>query len=98
MIDDAMKEAEAVMGLLKRPPPAMGYRVKPRLREEIRSLMRAIDGAVNAPTAPQAVRLTQLREEKAHAQAAFEAFMNETIAAVNEATSAVPQVHVATTD
>jgi photosystem II stability/assembly factor-like uncharacterized protein len=45
---------------LMRPPPSMNYRQKPRLREEIRSLMRAIDNTTNPPTLPQLDRIKSL--------------------------------------
>ena len=46
-----------------RPPPSMGYRQRPRLREEIRSLMRAIDNTTNPPTIPQLERIESLKLE-----------------------------------
>ena len=48
---------------LMRPPPSMTYRQKPRLREEIRSLMSAIDNTTNPPTAPQIERIVSLIKE-----------------------------------
>ena len=97
-IDDAITEGDAVLALLTRPAPAMGYRDKPRLREEIRALMRAIDGPVNAPTEPQIVRLAQLREEKAAAEEAFRAFLDGPIAAINAQAADMPQILVGTAD
>jgi len=87
-----------VLALLKRPPPAMGYRVKPRLREEIRTLMQAINSAVNAPTEPQTVRLAQLREEKAEAQSAYDALMQGPIAEINASAEDMPQIRVDASD
>jgi photosystem II stability/assembly factor-like uncharacterized protein len=92
MVDAALEEAEAVLALLTRPAPKMNYRVKPRLREEIRTLMRAIDGAVNAPTEPQTARLAQLRDEKAEAERAFASFRDATLAAINARTQSMPQI------
>lgn len=94
LVSRAMDEAETVMGLLKRPPPAMNYRIKPRLREEIRSLMRAINSPVNAPTQPQVLRLAQLREEKAEAEGAYKALMEGPVADVNARARAFPQIRV----
>ncbi|MCH8963022.1 MAG: hypothetical protein IH820_17345, partial [Bacteroidetes bacterium] len=48
-IDDALEEIETFRNELKRPPPAMSYRQRPRLRAEIRSLMFAINGATARP-------------------------------------------------
>jgi photosystem II stability/assembly factor-like uncharacterized protein len=92
LIARARAEAEAVMALLKRPPPAMNYRIKPRLREEIRTLMRAINTPVNAPTEPQQLRLAQLREELAHAEQAYAGLMDGPIAAINARFSELPQI------
>jgi len=96
MVDAAVDEAEAVLALLTRPEPKMNYRVKPRLREEIRTLMRAIDGPVNAPTEPQVVRLAQLHDEKNEAERAFAAFRDTTIASLNERTRSLPQIVLST--
>ena len=46
-----------------RPPPSMGYRQKPRLKEEIKTLMRAIDNTTNPPTIPQQERIKSLKQE-----------------------------------
>ncbi len=92
MIEAAMDEAKQVHALLTRPAPAMGYRDKPRLREEIRTLMRNIDNAVNAPTKPQMVRLAQLGDEKAEAQAAYDALMNGAVAEINARAKDMPQI------
>lgn len=94
MVDEATSEAETVLAMLTRPAPAMGYRDKPRLREEIRSLMRAIDGAVNAPTEPQIARLAQLHDERDAARDAYEALVEGAIARLNEASADMPQVLV----
>ena len=48
---------------LMRPPPSMGYRQKPRLKEEIKTLMRAIDNTTNPPTIPQQERIKNLKQE-----------------------------------
>ena len=48
---------------LMRPPPSMGYRQKPRLKEEIKTLMRAIDNTTNPPTIPQQERIKSLKRE-----------------------------------
>lgn len=48
---------------MMRPPPSMTYRQRPRLREEIRTLMRAIDNTTNPPTIPQQERVKSLEAE-----------------------------------
>ena len=57
------KIVEHKFEFLMRPPPSMTYRQKPRLREEIRSLMSAIDKTTNPPTAPQIERIASLIKE-----------------------------------
>ncbi|MAR43450.1 MAG: glycosyl hydrolase [Flavobacteriaceae bacterium] len=57
------KIVEHKFEFLMRPPPSMTYRQKPRLREEIRSLMSAIDNTTNPPTAPQIERIASLIKE-----------------------------------
>jgi hypothetical protein len=76
---------------LMRPPPSMNYRQRPRLREEIRSLMRAIDNTTNPPTLPQLDRIKSLTEElNSHQQRMkdFEARLLE----INTATASTPQI------
>jgi hypothetical protein len=76
---------------LMRPPPSMNYRQRPRLREEIRSLMRAIDNTTNPPTLPQLDRIKSITEEfNSHQQHMkdFEARLLE----INKATASTPQI------
>ncbi|MGB2513700.1 MAG: VPS10 domain-containing protein [Flavobacteriaceae bacterium] len=76
---------------LMRPPPSMNYRQRPRLREEIRSLMRAIDNTTNPPTLPQLDRIKSITEElNSHQQRMkdFEARLLE----INKATASTPQI------
>ena len=76
---------------LMRPPPSMNYRQRPRLREEIRSLMRAIDNTTNPPTLPQLDRIKSITEElNSHKQRMkdFEARLLE----INTATASTPQI------
>ena len=93
-IDEATEEIEAFRNELKRPPPAMSYRQRPRLREEIRSLMFAINGATARPTTPQLLRLTQLQDETAQAVDAYNQLLSTRIGPINEQVRAVPQVVV----
>ena len=93
-IDDALEEIEVFRNELKRPPPAMSYRQRPRLREEIRSLMFAINGATARPTTPQLGRLTELQEETAQAVDAYNRLVSTRIATINEMVREVPQVVV----
>ena len=91
-IDKVQKELEDLQDEWRRPPPNMTYRQKPRLREEIRSLMRAIDNAPAKPTAPQVNRVDQLEEETAEAQKKYEEGILQEIATLNKLLKEFPRV------
>ena len=94
-IKGAMKKISDLQDdILKRPPPNMGYRQRPRLREEIRSLMRAINSATAEPTQPQLSRLEQLKGEVSEAQAALEQIITDDIQKINDKTKNIPQISV----
>ena len=94
-IDKALSKIAKVQDdVLKRPPPSMTYRQRPRLREEIRSLMRAINGATAKPTQPQMSRLTQLKAEVREAFNAMNQIIASDIKEINERTKNVPQISV----
>ena len=94
-IERAIKQISALQDdILKRPPPAMTYRQRPRLREEIRSLMRAINGATALPTQPQMARLEQLKDEVNTAQKALHQLIASDIEKINEGTKNIPQISV----
>ncbi|MGB2245097.1 MAG: VPS10 domain-containing protein [Flavobacteriaceae bacterium] len=76
---------------LMRPPPSMTYRQKPRLREEIRSLMRAIDNTTNPPTVPQQERIKSLKEELSAHQKTMKT-MESKVKAINASVANLPQV------
>jgi photosystem II stability/assembly factor-like uncharacterized protein len=80
--------------ILKRPAPAMNYRQKPRLMEEIRSLSRAINGATSKPTQPQLSRIDQLRGEVSDAQNILGQIITGDIQKVNEKAKDVPPIPV----
>ena len=96
---DGAKEriSELQDDILKRPPPAMTYRQRPRLREEIRSLMRAINSATAKPTQPQLSRLEQLNGEVNEAQEILGQIINTDIQRINDKTKNIPQISVGTT-
>ncbi|PRX54882.1 WD40/YVTN/BNR-like repeat-containing protein [Flagellimonas meridianipacifica] len=80
--------------ILKRPPPSMTYRQRPRLREEIRSLMRAVNSAFAKPTQPQISRLEQLKGEVNEATGKLNAIVNTNIKGINDKTANIPQISV----
>ena len=93
-IDDALAEITEFRDELRRPPPNMTYRQRPRLREEIRSLMFSIGGAEARPSEPQWLRISELEEETAQANEAYERLNTSRIAPINNMMRAMPQVVV----
>lgn len=94
-IDKATEKIAALQDeILKRPPPSMTYRQRPRLREEIRSVMRAINGAFARPTQPQLARITELKGEVNAAQVALNQIKTSNIATINDKTRDMPQISV----
>jgi hypothetical protein len=76
---------------LMRPPPSMSYRQRPRLREEIRSLMRAIDNTTNSPTVPQLERIESLGEELNQHKSMMND-MESRINEINKSNASLPQI------
>jgi len=94
-IESALKHISAIQDdVLKRPPPSMTYRQRPRLREEIRSLMRAVNGATAKPTQPQVSRLAQLKEEVSEASGKLNKIITTDIKGINAKTENIPQISV----
>jgi hypothetical protein len=92
-IEDAVKRLKEYEDeILRRPPPNMGYRQRPRLKEEISDLMGAIDDAMARPTQPQLGRLTELKQEVVDAKNQLERIINEDVVKINEATKNLPAV------
>ncbi len=98
-IDDALKSIKEFQDeILRRPPPNMGYRQRPRLREEISTLLNAIDGATARPTTPQLSRRGELGQETQEAVLQFEKIVQERVAPINEKVKSLPQIVVGKTD
>lgn len=94
-IDGALKKiADLEDDILKRPPPSMNYRQRPRVREEIRSLMRAVNGATAKPTQPQRARLEELRGEVDEAEGILNQIITTDIEQINTKTQSLPQIIV----
>ncbi len=94
IIDKAMEDAKALKSLLTMPPPAMNYRQRPELREELRSLMRAIGAATARPTGPQSGRMTELQEETAAAVSLFNEMVVDQLGAINNKLDKMSQITV----
>lgn len=92
-IDDAInKLKEYEDEILRRPPPNMGYRQRPRLKEEISDLLGAIDDATARPTQPQLNRLDELKQETQDATNQLNRIMNDAVAPINEKVKNLPQI------
>jgi hypothetical protein len=72
----------------------MGYRQRPRLKEEISDLFGAIDQATARPTQPQLDRLEELKQEVQDATNQINRIINEQVAPVNEKVKNLPQIVV----
>lgn len=80
--------------VLRRPPPTMNYRTRPRLREEVQSLMGTIDGADARPTVQQMTRVKELEREVSEAKAAYQKILDTDITQINEKVKDLPQIVV----
>ncbi len=79
---------------LRRPPPRMNYRQRPRVSEEIRSLTRAIGGVEARPTEPQLTRVEGLRDESREALAALDRVLDRMIRPLNDRLGEYPRIMV----
>lgn len=92
-VNDAIKKLKEYRDeILKRPPPSMNYRIRPRLREEIQSLMSAIDEPQARPTNQQLERLRELEREVSEAKAILEKIISEDVQRINEKVKDLPQI------
>jgi len=98
-IEDAIKKLkEYEDDILRRPPPNMGYRQRPRLKEEIGDLFGAVDEATAKPTQPQLNRLDELKQETQDATNQLNRIINESVLPINEKVKNLPQVVVDKSD
>lgn len=99
MIDEALKSIKNLQDeVLRRPPPAMGYRSRPRLREEASSLFDAIESATARPTSPQISRSVELKQETVDAANQFDKILQDQVNPINEKTKNLPQIVVSKTE
>ena len=98
-IDEAIKKLkEFEDAILRRPPPNMGYRQGPRLREEISDLMGAIDDATARPTTPQLGRAQELRQETQDATNQLQKIVSDNVNPINEKVKFLPAITVTKSD
>ena len=94
-IDEAIKKLkEFEDDVLRRPPPNMGYRQAPRLKEEISDLLGAIDDATARPTTPQQARTGELKQETQDATNQLARIIQQHVAPINDKVKNLPQVVV----
>jgi len=97
-IDEAVKKLKDFEDdILRRPPPNMGYRQRPRIKEEISDLLSYVDDAMARPTQPQLARLEELKQEVKEAQGQLERILKEDVSKINEATRNLPAVVIQST-
>ena len=94
-IDEAIEEVEKVSSeYLRRPPPRMGYRQRPRVSEEIRSLTRSIGGVEARPTEPQLARVQQIAGQADEALGAVDRLVDTAIQQLNDRLSEYSRILV----
>ena len=71
---------------------SFGYRYAPKLREEINSLMGAIQRPIAPPNEPQLLRLGELKAETEKAVADLDAIISTRIKKINEQLSNQPHI------
>lgn len=79
---------------LRRPPPRLNYRQRPRVSEQIQRLMSEIDAAEAPPTEPQRLRVPELRGQTDEALSALNRLLDTTIADLNDRLGAYPRIIV----
>ena len=90
-LQDQLKEERAQ---LTRPPPSMSYRQKPRLREEILSLIYAVDGPEAKPTLSQSDRRVSLQTETNEAAQRLNRIVVEELPKINTLMGTIPRIGV----
>ncbi|MEQ8423518.1 MAG: hypothetical protein RIA63_02335, partial [Cyclobacteriaceae bacterium] len=94
-VDQAIKKLEEFTdNVLRRPPPNMNYRQRPRLKEEISSLMYSVDGATAKPSTQQSNRASQLNQEAQDASNQLERIISEEVSKINDKLKNMPQIVV----
>lgn len=88
----ALDKVNDLRGRLNRPPPRMGYRQYPRLREELQSLGGAISRPVAPPTEPQQRRLEELRQETAAVVGELNQLLTQTVPELNRMLGTRPHI------
>ncbi|MGD8320575.1 MAG: hypothetical protein PVJ02_08975 [Gemmatimonadota bacterium] len=79
---------------LRRPPPRMGYRQRPRVSEQLRTQMGAISGVEAPPTEPQTARVEELRGQVQEAIDALNQVLDTKVKALNDELGDRPHIMI----
>ena len=90
----ALSQLEQLQDQLRRPAPAMGYRVYPRLSEEVRSVLGGITGAQARPTAGLLTALAELEAEQAERARDLARIVDTSITPINTLLADLPKITV----
>ena len=90
LITKTFKELDNQRNELIRPPGSMNYRTRPRLREEILSILFAIDRVPASPTKSQLERSESLAKEASEKDQMLEKTKNGPIKKINEILETLP--------
>lgn len=90
----AKAELAALMDKLRRPQPAMGYRMFPRLTEEVGTTLGGITGPQARPTAGLLTVLGELEGDAAARQQELQKIVGGSIASLNKMLGTLPKVIV----
>jgi hypothetical protein len=82
-IQDVTEALDELDNVLRRPPPSMGYRMYPRLSEQLSFATRGISQAQARPTDGQLQVIAEVAAEIQNAQGDLESIINGPIAALN---------------
>lgn len=94
-IDEVIEEVKKVSSeYLRRPPPRMGYRQRPRVSEEIRSLTRSIGTVEARPTTPQLTRVQEIAGEADEALGAVDHLLDTVIQQLNDRLSGYSKIFI----
>ena len=77
---------------LMRPPPAMGYRQYPRLREDVQSISGGLGRGFRAPNEGERIRMKELADLTDKAAAKLNGILAGDIATINDAMKGQPRI------
>jgi hypothetical protein len=88
----ALQEIEELKDKATRPPPRMGYRQAPRLREELQSLFGTITAVASRPTEGEMTRLGELQAETTELETAWGRTLDGAIRRINQLAGGMPRI------